>query len=89
MHVGGSQRLQGARGLQEAPNHKKRCPSHLECKSSIKMLILHSTVFEGQITKYCKLLSKIIDGSSGRSVKQIKAPYTRLLEPLRINLFGE
>jgi hypothetical protein len=30
---GSSQRLQEARGLQEAPSHKNRCLSQLECKS--------------------------------------------------------
>ncbi len=42
--------LQEAMGLQEAPNHKNRCPSQLKCNISIKMLILHC-VFEGQVTK--------------------------------------
>jgi hypothetical protein len=42
--------LQAAMGLQEAPNHKNRCPSQLKCKSCIKMLILQC-FFEGQITK--------------------------------------
>ena len=32
----GSQRLQEAMELQEAPSHKNRCPSQLECKSAIK-----------------------------------------------------
>ena len=45
--------LQAAMGLQEAPNHKNRCPSRLKCNISLKMLILHY-VFEGQITKYGK-----------------------------------
>ena len=45
--------LQAAMGLQEAPNHKNRCPSQLKRKSVIRMLILHC-VFEGQITKCVK-----------------------------------
>ena len=52
----------GPRRLQEAPNLKNRCPSQLKCKSSIKMSILHC-VFEGQITKYRKLQTKMLPGS--------------------------
>ena len=44
---------QGDMELQEAPNHKNRCPSRLKCNISIKMLILHY-VLEGQITKCVK-----------------------------------
>ena len=36
-----SQNLQGARELQEAQRHKNQCHFRLECKSLIKMLILH------------------------------------------------
>ena len=43
-------------------NHKNRSPSRLECKGFVAMLILPS-VFEGQITKYCKLQTKIPAGS--------------------------
>ena len=71
---GGSQRLQEARRLQEAPNHESRCLSRLEFKSSIKMLILHC-VFEGQIIKYCKLQGKMLRGSLGRSATDLKAPW--------------
>ena len=45
--------LQAAMELQEAPNHKNRCPSQLKCKTSLKMLTLHR-VFEGRITKCVK-----------------------------------
>ena len=62
--VRGELGLQEAMGLQEAANHKNRCPSELKCKSCIKMLILHN-VFEGQITKYCKLHAKMMDGKFG------------------------
>ena len=30
--------LQAAMGLQEAPNHKNRCPSQLKCNISIKQI---------------------------------------------------
>ena len=70
---GGSQTLQEARGLQEAPNHKNWCLSLLECKSFIKMMISHC-VFEGQITKYCKLHSEMLSGMLAWSRRQVKAP---------------
>jgi len=57
--------LQEAMGLQEAPKHKNRCVSQLECKSVIKMLILH-IVCEGQITKYCKLQARMLPGVDAR-----------------------
>ena len=44
------------------PGLENRCPSQLKCKSSIKMSILQC-VFEGQITKYCKLQAKMLRGS--------------------------
>ena len=50
-------------GLQEAMGlPENQCPSRLEWKSSIKMLIWHS-IFEDQITKYCKLQTKMLSGS--------------------------
>ena len=65
--------LQAATGLQEAPNHKNRCPSQLKCKSCVKICILH-TVCEGQISKYCKLQAKMLTGSRRRSTGATKAP---------------
>ena len=63
-------------------------PFAAECKSSFKMLILLS-VFEGQITKYCKLQAKMLRGSRQRSAAPLKAPLPTPPEPLQINLFGE
>ena len=42
--------VQEAMGLQEAPSHRKRCPSQLKCESSIEMCISHYA-FEAKITK--------------------------------------
>ena len=72
----------------EAPSHKNQRPWQLECKSSIKILILHN-VFEGKITKYCRLQCKMLRGSHGRSAGAAKAHNATLLQPLQINLFGE
>ena len=74
--------------VQEAPNHKNRCPSQLDCISSIKIVILHN-VFEDQITKYCNSQAKMMGGSGKRSREHIKAPNTTPLEILQINLFRE
>ena len=92
-HLGSSRRFpetSGGQGapLQEAPIHKNRCHSRREYKTVLKLLTLH-VGFVGQITKYCKLQSKMTCGRSGRSCTQIKACYTTPLEPLQINLFGE
>jgi hypothetical protein len=67
-HLSGFRRVPETPG-QRAPGgskQKKPVPLSVECKSSIKMLILHK-VFQGQVTKYCKLQSKMIDGSRGPS----------------------
>jgi len=61
--------LQEAMGLQEAPNHKNRCPSRLEDKSFINILILHC-VCKDQITKYCKLQAKMLAGSVNGACNQ-------------------
>jgi hypothetical protein len=79
---------QAAMELQEAQNHKNRCPSHLKRKSSFEMLIL-LRVFESQITKHCKLQVKMLAGSRQRSARPTKAPLPTPPGPLQINLFGE
>ncbi len=70
-HLGGSRRLPDIPGGQGASSN--RSLSLLKCKRSIKILILHY-VFEGQITKCCKLHSKVMGGSQQRSASPGKAP---------------
>jgi hypothetical protein len=53
---------------------RNRCPSQLKCKSSIKMLILHC-VFEGQITKYCKLQAKMLRGRALPEAGSLLEPF--------------
>ena len=52
----------GPRRLQEAFEAKNDAPLGYNAKSVIEMLILH-WVFGGQITKHCKLQTKMLAGS--------------------------
>ena len=69
-HPGGIREAPGR--LQETPGG--RCPCQLECKSCVKILILHN-VFEGQITKYYKLQAKMLPGSVDGATAHLRPPW--------------
>ena len=75
-HLGGIWEASGTPGGHGAPGGsktEKSIPILARMQSCIKMLILHC-VFEGQITKYCKLQPKMLAGSRQQSAGAAKAP---------------
>ena len=54
-------------------------------------MLIFQRILKGQITKYCKLQSQILPAVVAGAVQtpRAEAPYTRPLESLKMNLFGE